>query len=84
MMPETDATSVLKIRDDISLRYLKAGNGPPLVLLHTIRTQLEYFYCDKDWSRAAERQRTAAELDGARIVTLERTGHSPALSALAN
>jgi hypothetical protein len=38
----------------------------------------------KIWSRAAERQRTAAELDGARIVTLEKTGHSPALSALAN
>jgi hypothetical protein len=47
MMPETDATPVLKIRDNISLRYLKAGNGPPLVLLHTIRTQLEYFYGEK-------------------------------------
>lgn len=82
-MAEIDTTSVLKITDSLSLRYLKAGSGPPLVLLHTIRTQLEYFYCDKDWSRAAERQRTA-ELDGARIVTLERTGHSPALSALAN
>jgi pimeloyl-ACP methyl ester carboxylesterase len=25
------------------LRYLKAGVGKPLVLMHTIRTQLEYF-----------------------------------------
>lgn len=26
-----------------TLRYLKAGSGEPLVLLHTIRTQLDYF-----------------------------------------
>lgn len=26
-----------------TLRYLKAGKGDPLVLIHTIRTQLEYF-----------------------------------------
>lgn len=25
------------------VRYLKAGAGPPLVLLHTVRTQLDYF-----------------------------------------
>jgi pimeloyl-ACP methyl ester carboxylesterase len=42
-MAEIDTTSVLKITDSLSLRYLKAGSGPPLVLLHTIRTQLEYF-----------------------------------------
>lgn len=28
---------------NITLRYLKAGSGAPLILLHTIRTQLEYF-----------------------------------------
>ncbi len=39
----TGTTSVLKINEQLSLRYLKAGSGPPLVLLHTIRTQLEYF-----------------------------------------
>ena len=27
----------------VSLRYERTGNGPPLVLMHTIRTQLEYF-----------------------------------------
>lgn len=35
--------TLLKISDDVSLRYVKLGEGPVLVLLHTIRTQLEYF-----------------------------------------
>jgi pimeloyl-ACP methyl ester carboxylesterase len=34
---------LLRISDKLSLRYEKSGKGPPLVLLHTIRTQLEYF-----------------------------------------
>ena len=29
--------------DGSRLRYLVAGTGPPLVLLHTVRTQLDYF-----------------------------------------
>ena len=29
--------------DKRTLRYLKAGKGDPLILLHTIRTQLDYF-----------------------------------------
>ncbi|QUD89614.1 alpha/beta fold hydrolase [Phenylobacterium montanum] len=33
----------MQITDELSLRYEKTGDGPPLVLLHTIRTQLEYF-----------------------------------------
>ncbi|HZV98728.1 MAG TPA: alpha/beta hydrolase [Methylophilaceae bacterium] len=33
----------ITVDDNITLRYLKAGNGPPLLLLHTIRTQLDYF-----------------------------------------
>jgi pimeloyl-ACP methyl ester carboxylesterase len=36
-------TKLLKISDALSLRYQKSGIGAPLVLLHTIRTQLEYF-----------------------------------------
>ncbi|MDA9433834.1 alpha/beta fold hydrolase [Bradyrhizobium sp. CCBAU 51627] len=34
---------VLKISEKLSLRFQKIGNGPPLLLIHTIRTQLEYF-----------------------------------------
>jgi hypothetical protein len=29
--------------DGIRLRYVKTGDGPPLVLLHTLRTQLDIF-----------------------------------------
>jgi pimeloyl-ACP methyl ester carboxylesterase len=29
--------------DGSRLRYFTAGTGPPLVLLHTVRTQLDYF-----------------------------------------
>jgi pimeloyl-ACP methyl ester carboxylesterase len=34
---------LLRISDRLSLRFQKIGNGPPLILMHTIRTQLEYF-----------------------------------------
>jgi pimeloyl-ACP methyl ester carboxylesterase len=30
--------------DGSRLRYFSAGTGPPLVLLHTVRTQLDYFH----------------------------------------
>ena len=33
--------TLLKLSDKLSLRYQKTGDGPPLVLLHTIRTQLD-------------------------------------------
>jgi pimeloyl-ACP methyl ester carboxylesterase len=36
------APKLLKISDTPSMRYQTTGNGPPLVLMHTIRTQLEY------------------------------------------
>lgn len=35
--------SELQIDGERSIRYLKTGNGNPLILLHTIRTQLDYF-----------------------------------------
>ena len=35
--------ALIKLSDLLSLRYEKSGIGPPLLLLHTIRTQLEYF-----------------------------------------
>jgi pimeloyl-ACP methyl ester carboxylesterase len=33
----------LRRSDGSRLRYFKTGTGPPLVLLHTVRTQLDYF-----------------------------------------
>lgn len=39
----TPMSSLLHLSDTLGLRYEKTGNGPALVLLHTIRTQLEYF-----------------------------------------
>ena len=40
---EGEKTEVIKLSNGFSLRYLRAGRGRPLVLLHTIRTQLDYF-----------------------------------------
>jgi pimeloyl-ACP methyl ester carboxylesterase len=34
---------LVPISSALSLRYERTGEGPPLVLVHTIRTQLEYF-----------------------------------------
>jgi pimeloyl-ACP methyl ester carboxylesterase len=33
----------VKLADGTRLRYLKAGSGPTLILLHTVRTQLDQF-----------------------------------------
>jgi pimeloyl-ACP methyl ester carboxylesterase len=33
----------LRRADGSRLRYFRAGTGPPLLLLHTVRTQLDYF-----------------------------------------
>lgn len=33
----------LQVSESVRLRYQKSGDGPPLILLHTIRTQIEYF-----------------------------------------
>ena len=44
--------TLLRISDKLSLRYVRLGEGPALVLLHTIRTQLEYF---RTWRRSSQR-----------------------------
>jgi len=33
----------VKVNENRTIRYLKTGSGDPLILLHTIRTQLDYF-----------------------------------------
>lgn len=38
-----DRVETLQLSNGISLRYVRTGTGQPLVLLHTIRTQLDYF-----------------------------------------
>jgi len=35
--------SELTLNNKTTIRYLKAGSGKPLLLMHTIRTQLDYF-----------------------------------------
>ena len=45
-MPELSqigTVSTIQIDEGRTLRFLKAGTGTPLILLHTIRTQLDYF-----------------------------------------
>ena len=41
---QTDELKEIALGDQLVLRYRKVGKGPPLVLIHTIRTQLEYFH----------------------------------------
>jgi pimeloyl-ACP methyl ester carboxylesterase len=38
-----DEVEFFTLANGSRMRYLKAGAGPPLVLLHTVRTQLDYF-----------------------------------------
>lgn len=35
--------TVMQLDNGMTVRYVQSGDGPPLVLLHTIRTQLDYF-----------------------------------------
>jgi len=59
---------LLKISDALSLRFRKIGSGPPLLLIHTIRTQLEYF---QDLAPLLSRSYTVYTID------LPGHGHSP-------
>jgi len=38
-----DKPETIRLDNGFTLRYQCTGNGPPLVLLHTLRTQLDYF-----------------------------------------
>jgi pimeloyl-ACP methyl ester carboxylesterase len=60
--------SLLQISNALSVRYEKTGDGPPLVLMHTIRTQLEYF---RDLAPLLAKSYTVYAID------LPGHGHSP-------
>jgi pimeloyl-ACP methyl ester carboxylesterase len=54
----------LQLDNGTTIRYVTFGDGPPLVLLHTIRTQLDYF------------EKLAPELKGRyRVYALDLPGH---------
>ncbi len=44
-----------------------------------VEVPVTFIYGDHDWSRADERQRNESEIPGAKVVTLEQTGHFAAL-----
>jgi len=69
MLAMTDVKpSLLKISDKLSVRFQKTGSGPPLLLIHTIRTQLEYF---RSLAPLLARSHTVYAID------LPGHGHSP-------
>lgn len=60
----SSAPESLRLDSGITVRYVTSGDGPPLVLLHTIRTQLDYF------------EKLVPELKGRyRVYALDLPGH---------
>lgn len=54
----------MQLDNGMTVRYVQSGEGPPLVLLHTIRTQLDYF------------EKLVPELQGRyRVYALDLPGH---------
>ncbi|HKW84971.1 MAG TPA: alpha/beta fold hydrolase, partial [Burkholderiaceae bacterium] len=60
----SSAPEFLRLDNGTTVRYVVSGEGPPLVLLHTIRTQLDYF------------EKLVPELKGHyRVYALDLPGH---------
>jgi pimeloyl-ACP methyl ester carboxylesterase len=60
----SSAPEFMRLENGTTVRYVASGNGPPLVLLHTIRTQLDYF------------EKLVPELNGRyRVYALDLPGH---------
>ena len=58
------APQFMQLDKGMTVRYVQSGEGPPLVLLHTIRTQLDYF------------EKLVPELQGRyRVYALDLPGH---------
>ncbi len=66
--PKTPRVSPYAIWYKLSVRFQKTGSGPPLLLIHTIRTQLEYF---RSLAPLLARSHTVYAID------LPGHGHSP-------
>jgi pimeloyl-ACP methyl ester carboxylesterase len=60
----SSAPEFLRLDNGMTVRYVSSGDGPPLVLFHTIRTQLDYF------------EKLVPELTGHyRVYALDLPGH---------
>lgn len=60
----SSAPELVRLKNGMTVRYVTSGEGPPLVLLHTIRTQLDYF------------EKLVPELKGRyRVYALDLPGH---------
>jgi pimeloyl-ACP methyl ester carboxylesterase len=58
------SSEFLRLGNGTTVRYVRSGDGPPLVLLHTIRPQLDYF------------EKLVPELNGRyRVYALDLPGH---------
>jgi hypothetical protein len=65
------------------VRYLRVGSGPPMVLMHTVRTQLDHFQfvIPRISDAFTVYEANIETLSGARHIALPDTGHFAALEA---
>jgi pimeloyl-ACP methyl ester carboxylesterase len=72
----TPLHTVLTTSDGVELRYQRSGAGAPVVLLHTLRTQLEYFEAVLERLEAEPLELIAVDLPGHGHSSAPRTDYS--------